>query len=98
LVNHQSNRSVRPLPALALVSFVVVQILVHAAPVHATARVREFPIPTPDSWPQGITTGPDGVLWFTESNGNKIGRVTTRGPRFNLGSRARRGQLTGRRA
>ena len=39
----------------------------------------EFPIPTASSQPLGITTGPDGALWFTESNTNKIGRITTAG-------------------
>jgi virginiamycin B lyase len=37
----------------------------------------EFPVPTVGSLPAGITAGPDGALWFTESN--KIGRVTTGG-------------------
>src|SRR5207249_2283249 len=27
----------------------------------------------------GITAGPDGNLWFTESAGNQIGRITTAG-------------------
>jgi streptogramin lyase len=27
--------------------------------------------------PQGITTGPDGALWFTNYDGNSIGRITT---------------------
>ena len=39
----------------------------------------EFTIPTPDSAPFNITTGPDGALWFTEFFGNKIGRITTSG-------------------
>ncbi len=39
----------------------------------------EFPIPTADSLPIGIAAGPDGALWFTESAGNKIGRITTAG-------------------
>ena len=29
--------------------------------------------------PTGITNGPDGALWFTESVGNKIGRITIAG-------------------
>ena len=29
--------------------------------------------------PQGITTGPDGNLWFTNFFGNSIGRITTSG-------------------
>src|SRR5262249_39827406 len=44
-------------------------------------RGKEFPIPTPSSGPAGITVGPDGNLWFTESAApvNKIGRVSTSG-------------------
>jgi hypothetical protein len=36
---------------------------------------NRFAIPTPLSLPQSITAGPDGALWFTESNANKIGRL-----------------------
>jgi hypothetical protein len=32
-------------------------------------------VSTPSSYPNGITTGPDGALWFTESLANKIGRI-----------------------
>ena len=39
----------------------------------------EFTTPTANSGPQGITSGPDGALWFAESLGNKIGRITTAG-------------------
>ena len=28
---------------------------------------------------EGIVTGPDGALWFTEYNDDKIGRITTAG-------------------
>jgi virginiamycin B lyase len=38
----------------------------------------EFPIPTADSRPSGITDGPGG-LWFTEANANNIARITTAG-------------------
>lgn len=41
--------------------------------------ITEFPVPTVDSFPDGITTGPDGALWFTENRGQKIGRITTAG-------------------
>ena len=34
-------------------------------------------IPTASSRPEGITSGPDGNLWFTEEGGGKIGRITT---------------------
>lgn len=41
--------------------------------------ITEFPIPTPASAPEWITSGPDGSLWFTEARGNNIGRITTGG-------------------
>src|ERR1700730_2683445 len=34
---------------------------------------------TAGSYPFGITTGPDGNLWFTEEIGNRIGRITPLG-------------------
>src|ERR1700680_2197856 len=47
-------------------------------PTPSTApRLTEYTIPTANSFPIAITTGPDGALWFTEAN--KIGRVTTSG-------------------
>lgn len=39
----------------------------------------EYPLPMPESGPYGITAGKDGALWFTENQGNKIGRITTSG-------------------
>jgi virginiamycin B lyase len=41
--------------------------------------VSEFPVPTANSGPAGITLGPDGALWFTESCGDNVGRITTGG-------------------
>jgi streptogramin lyase len=38
-----------------------------------------FDLPTANSAPATIVTGPDGNLWFTEANGDKIGRITTAG-------------------
>ena len=40
------------------------------------AQIVEFPVPTAGSRPYTIVAGADGNLWFTESIGNKIGRVT----------------------
>ncbi len=34
---------------------------------------------TPGSFPDDITAGPEGNLWFTESDGRRIGRITTSG-------------------
>jgi len=41
-----------------------------------TSNVTEYAIPTPNSLPESILLGPDGALWFTETAGNKIGRIT----------------------
>jgi virginiamycin B lyase len=50
-----------------------------ASPVPAAASplLREFTIPSTFTEPWGITVGPDGRTWFTESdnNANRIGRV-----------------------
>jgi streptogramin lyase len=45
----------------------------------AAQTITEFPLPAPNKTPYGITAGPDGALWFTELDGNKIGRITTAG-------------------
>jgi virginiamycin B lyase len=57
--------------------------------ITTAGKITEYPIPnetTPgyefpgsDSGPLGITAGPDGALWFTESGFGKIGRITTGG-------------------
>ena len=44
--------------------------------------------------PAGITAGPDGNLWFTEENGNRIGRITPGGG--DHGVRSSRGNSAGR--
>src|SRR6266508_3794343 len=41
--------------------------------------ISEFPVPTAQSAPHDIVTGPDGALWFTENGAGKIGRITTAG-------------------
>ncbi|MSR61383.1 MAG: hypothetical protein EXS08_02895 [Planctomycetes bacterium] len=41
--------------------------------------VTQFPVPTAQSRPYTIAAGADGNLWFTESNGNKLGRITPTG-------------------
>ena len=41
--------------------------------------INEFPTPTPISYPDFITAGPDGNVWFTENQANKIGQVTPSG-------------------
>lgn len=49
------------------------------APGALAGAITEFPIPTANSIPKGITAGPDGNLWFTEDSADKIGRITPSG-------------------
>jgi virginiamycin B lyase len=44
--------------------------------------INEFPIPTANRRPLGITAGPDGNLWFTEANGNLKLIITDNHPIF----------------
>jgi streptogramin lyase len=37
--------------------------------------LSDYVIPTLNSAPASITTGPDGALWFTEQNVQKVGRI-----------------------
>src|SRR5450755_3771290 len=43
------------------------------------SRINDYPLPGADSVPLGIVTGPDGALWFTENEANRIGRITVDG-------------------
>jgi streptogramin lyase len=42
-------------------------------------KVTEFPLPNPNSGPTTIALAADGALWFTESAGNRIGRMSPDG-------------------
>lgn len=46
-----------------------------------TARkgVRAYPVPTSEAGVRRITTAPDGSMWFTELDANRIGRITRSG-------------------
>ena len=60
-------------------------LLTVAAP--ATAQTYTvFTTPTANSQPAIIVTGPDGALWFTETNAGKIGRLTTGGALSEVGA------------
>ncbi len=39
------------------------------------SSITEFPLPSGSFAPYGITAGPDGNLWFTESGANAIGMI-----------------------
>lgn len=52
-----------------------------ARAVSGLYALTDYPIPTPNSYPNRIVTGPDGALWFAEGGyaASKIGRVDTQG-------------------
>lgn len=68
---------------LHVISALIVVLAPLAVPMvaDATPTISQFPIPTGSSQPLGITTGPDGNLWFAEGGAdvNKIGKVTPDG-------------------
>ena len=45
----------------------------------STPTITEHTLPTVNSEPLGIITGPDGNLWFAEESSGKIGRMTPSG-------------------
>lgn len=56
----------------------VLCLAVEHSPVTAQTFTPYYP-PTPDTQPLDIAAGPDGQLWFAESNAGKIAKVTTAG-------------------
>src|SRR5438128_2059168 len=67
-------------PKMPKIRFCVIGLLLAGAVVcPSQVTFNEYPLPTGNSQPYGITGGPDGSLWFTEQLGNKIGRITTAG-------------------
>jgi virginiamycin B lyase len=64
-----------PLPAILVAVALLSGAAGPAAAAFRSSRVHEFPVPTGGARPYTIVAGPDGNLWFTESNGNKIGRI-----------------------
>ena len=66
---------------LMITAAIAIPLSRRSIPIHAqgTVTFTEFPIPTANSNPQDITSGPDGNLWFTEFNGEKIGKITPNG-------------------
>ena len=68
-------RFIRTLLFLLLASLLVAG--EHSA--QARVRTQHYSVPTPNSGPYGIVAGPNGASWFTETEGNKVGRITIAG-------------------
>src|SRR5262245_27516146 len=60
-------------------SVVLIPVLLCVSGVGRGQVISQFPIPTSNSTPSGVATGPDGNLWFIELTADKIGRITTDG-------------------
>jgi streptogramin lyase len=57
--------------------------------------ITEFPLPTSTSKPNSIATGPDGNLWFTETQTIDIARMTPTGNYTAFPSQAFAGEIDG---
>jgi virginiamycin B lyase len=57
----------------------LVPAVTRSLPAQAALMIREIPVPTPSSGPSDVTVGPDGALWFTERDADKIGRLGPNG-------------------
>jgi virginiamycin B lyase len=61
-------------------ALVAAGLLVHNDSVFAAVGgIVEYPVPTSSSYPIRIAAGPDGNMWFTEDNANKVAYVTSAG-------------------
>lgn len=62
--------------------YVVAAILSPILPAISPAQqiaIGEYAVTTPTAGPYGIASGPDGALWFTELDANRIGRIALTG-------------------
>src|SRR5581483_10401716 len=50
-----------------------------ATPCGGAGAATHFALQTKNSQPAGITTGPDGHLWFTQSTAGRTARLNTAG-------------------
>ena len=73
------RRSARLATCIGLSSLVLAASWHTGVVAQAPPPIAEFPIPTANSYPYGITAGPDGNIWFSEFNASKIGRITPDG-------------------
>jgi len=63
------------LPAISLVSLVLVSIAILTAVAKDTVVIKEWDLPAPNSHPHDPAVAPDGSLWYTGMRSNTIGRL-----------------------
>ena len=59
--------------------FVVAVVALVATACGGEGAATHFSLPHKNSQPAGITSGPDGNIWFTQFSGGRIGRVNPAG-------------------
>jgi virginiamycin B lyase len=57
------------------ISLVVRPAHTQSAITELNVTIREYDVPTPKARPHDPALGPDGALWFTEQEANKLGRL-----------------------
>ena len=57
-------------------TFVIALFFASAA---SAQQIAEYKLPMPDAHPMYIATGADGTIWFTEIDGNNVGKITPDG-------------------
>jgi streptogramin lyase len=67
-----------PMLRLGITAALVIALMAPAS-ASAVPVIQEFPLPVTDAKPGGITTGPDGALWFVETNKNRVRSITLSG-------------------
>ncbi len=72
-------RHSRVLPVALLCLLLLLGAVTGAFAASPVGEISTYPIPTANSYPFSITSGPDGNLWFTEAGSNKIAKITTAG-------------------
>lgn len=72
------RRLVASLTSVALATAGLGVVLAGAAPP-ASSATRIIPVPTSDAGLGRIVTAPDGTMWFTEEDANKVGKITPAG-------------------
>jgi virginiamycin B lyase len=54
-------------------------VAIFCASVASAQEVTEYKLPNPNAQPNYIATSPDGTVWFTEFEGNKVGKIAPDG-------------------
>lgn len=65
---------IKPGPGRTMVTDMPLENKVYSVDVD-TKAVTAYTMPTPSSFPLGVTTGPDGAIWVTEERAMKLARI-----------------------